>query len=186
MQRRRLFLIAIGLLTLALSALACNLGLDDNKQIIYVTSTAEQADSEINYTFVGEGGNIWSWQEGTLTCGTRDEMTITVTANAAKLVSRGACFFTRDTAAEPCESKNNDCAVILYGVFNPSTQKVTWNSCNSPGQSNASGEAVISGNKEAANGLQITGTGRCWFTPGTDQTHIFDFSLSQVANTTSP
>ena len=100
---------------LGLSALACNLGLDDNKNIIYVTSTAGPSSSEMNLTFTGPGTDTWSWQQGALTCDTQDEMKLTIMSdNSAKLNSRGLCFFSRQVAQTLAHHMKAIFLVVLF------------------------------------------------------------------------
>ena len=167
-----------GILMLVLSALACNLGLDENKNIIY----------EADLIFTGPGTDTWSWQQGALTCETQDEMKLTIAAdNSAKLDSGGLCFFSRQVASDPCTSHESDlpCGFTLYGTYNPGDQKITWDSCNTPGLGNASGVATVTGDLKTMVDITVNGTGSCWF-DGIDEQHRLDYSLPFIPPAQTP
>lgn len=177
----------VGLLMLVLSVLACNLDLDKDKNIIYVTSTAGPSNSDVLFSLTGTGTDTWNWKESGLSCNTQDEMTLTVNkAYDAKLVSRGACFYARLAESSPCNAYESDlpCGLVLLGSYNPKDSTITWDSCNGP-TGNGEGTATVSGEVNGGVNIQVSGSGVCSF-DNIDEWHRLDFVLTDVKPVPTP
>lgn len=176
-----------GLLMLVLSVLACNIGLDNDKNLIYVTSTAGPSDSDILFALTGTGTDTWLWGEGGLSCDGQNKMELTVTkSNDAKLRSRGICFFTRQREEDSCLSYESDlpCGLVLLGSYNAQTATITWDSCNGP-TGHGEGTATVSGDVNSGANIEVSGTGICSF-DNTSEWHRLNYTLTEKVPDKAP
>jgi hypothetical protein len=175
-KKNDLVALALALLVVGLSILACTLNQEGKPQ----PTRANTGSPRISFS--GTGTDTWSWEQGKYTCDTKDEMLLTINEyNEAVLTARGGCLslsYVGDPAhyeSGACEQLNpaNKCALVVYGTYDEDNQEVTFKDCNTPKSANASGNSMLF-NKPT--GWVVSGEVSCSFS-NSDEQHTLIFTM---------